>query len=360
MHRNWTKILLAVSLSLNMLLFSGLAYLCYYNLNFSDVKNYLAGIPTGVQVAFINEPQEEVFVSELQEEAFINEPVVIFFASDAREILPVPEASGRIADICKTRLFVQPSLYRFKDNIYDCTQEGLYRFVLPPQEINNRIAYNGDMISLLKSVSWLCVHGNTDDGLGFDEKKTKLMNDRLYVTCGAANIFLRQLLAEFEIKSRLVMGATLDERNSYNNAHSMVEIYGSSGWFVVDMDSGVLFTSEGRYLNFIQLVDAIANGEEYEIVRLENASNIDLSGFIGEFGFNYSMLFETLYSDEVLLRRWYKRVLQVPTIRLNNGKYVFFSPEFQEKRMQQSKYYSPKHVYINEAEWKRIFYGQVL
>lgn len=69
------------------------------------------------------------------------------------------------------------------------------------------------------------------------------------------------------------------------------------------------------------------------------------------------MLFETMYTNEAKLREQYKRVLQVPLIEID-GKYAFYSQEFQDKRKQQSEYYSPIHVYMSKTEWVRTFYGK--
>lgn len=131
----------------------------------------------------------------------------------------------------------------------------------------------------------------------------------------------------------------------------MLEVYYQNRWIVVDIDSGKLFMKDKSYLNFIQLVDAVPS-DDYEIISLNQGPNLDLSGFI-EDGFNYSMISETLYADESQLRKWYKRVLQVPLIETNNG-YAFFSPESSRKRIEQYN----GMFYMDRDEWMKTFYGE--
>lgn len=338
MRKNKLKIALLISLALNLILLSIAAYGIVADRDLS---------PENVRIWIANQ-----FSSAPNRPDFTNEPVVLFMDSNAVEISPVQNYSNQISDIPKAKLFMQPGFYRFKDKVYNCTAGGLYRFALPPQEVYNRIVYDNDMIGILRSIAWLHVHGNRDEALGFEAQKAKLLNDRLYLTCSDISAFTHHLLSEVGLKSRIVSTLTLDEWNSYNNGHTMLEVLVNDDWIVVDIDSGTLFTRNAEYLNLIQLIEAVPD-DEYEIIWLNRAPNLDLSG-TGEAGFNYSMLSEMRYLDEAQLRTWYRRVLQVPMIE-SKGKYLFFCPESQIDRVEQ---YSPAYVYMNRDEWIKTFYGK--
>jgi len=332
MRKDRLKIFLLVSLILNLALVSIIAS----GFDLEDMRGWVGRLLFGTQ-----------------EKVFENKPVVLFFDSEREEISPAHKDGNEATQIPKTELFMQSGFYSFGDEVYDCTRGGLYRFIVPTQEIYNRIVDTGGIIGMLGSIAWLHIHGNSDDQLSFEEKKSKLLDDRLYLTCGAMSVFTRDFLAEFGVKSRVVTSLTLDEWNSYDNGHTMLEVLGSDGWFVADIDSGKLFMKEGKYLNFIELIEA-SPSDDYQIISLNQAPNLDLSGFVDEHDFNYSMIFGTLYVDESQLRKWYKRVLQVPMIEFD-GKYAFFCPASQRKRVEG---YSQVYVYMERAQWIETFYGE--
>jgi hypothetical protein len=66
-------------------------------------------------------------------------------------------------------LFINPGQYSYYGNNYNLEKAGVYRFMYPGVDNEQRIVYNGDVDTLLSSISWIVSHGNSDDGM---EKKT--------------------------------------------------------------------------------------------------------------------------------------------------------------------------------------------
>src|SRR5438552_12716517 len=63
-----------------------------------------------------------------------------------------------------SKLVLPPGRYTVHGRTYAVKREGLYRFLNPTVENQQRIIYKQDPIALLSSVCWLTSHGWRDEG----------------------------------------------------------------------------------------------------------------------------------------------------------------------------------------------------
>ena len=170
----------------------------------------------------------------------------------------------------------------------------------------NFIFYNpNDKIfpkNLLDLISLLTIHGSNDDGqFSFDEM-LKIIEDRpLLISCGTNSIFTQNLLQTVGVKSRLVQSLTFDKWNSYDNGHTLLEVYSKNlgQWFLYDMDGQKVFKKDNKLLNLVELLSYGINN--IDIISVSNQPFLDYSDF------KYFLIGELIENNPT---KWYKRVFQ--------------------------------------------------
>jgi len=251
-------------------------------------------------------------------------------------------------------LIINPGKYFFEDKIYEISSEGLYKFISPQEYNMQRIVYKNNTDALISSVAWIYSHGNSDNRLSIDEINEKAMSGKIFATCGAISNWMKETLEEQNIPVRIVSTLTLEEWNSYDNGHTMVEIYRNeyNGWILYDLDNNAYFEKNNKPLSLIEFTEAVKKNESYKIVKIANDIALDISNFETKQGYNYALLFDHVYGNEESLREWYKRVIQVPMIKENEKSY-FFDNKNKEKILEYSNSYS----YISEQDFFKKFYS---
>jgi hypothetical protein len=252
-------------------------------------------------------------------------------------------------------LIINPGKYIFEENVYELNSEGLYKFISPGEYNMQRIVYKNNTDALISSVAWIYSHGNSDNRLSIDEINNKAMSGKIFGTCGAISNWMKETLEKQNIPIRIVSTLTLEEWNSYDNGHTMVEIYRDeyNGWILYDLDNNAYFEKQNKPLSLIEFIEVVKKNENYEIVKIANDISLDISNFETKQGYNYGLLFDHVYGNEENLKEWYKRVIQVPMIKDNN-EFYFFDNENKEKILEYSNSYS----HINEQEFFKKFYSE--
>lgn len=226
---------------------------------------------------------------------------------------------------------------------------GLYRFVYPPKENQQRIVYDGNLDTLLSGLSWIITFGNYDDSKSNDELTLKAQESKLIITCGRASVWTHDILNKFGVKSRIVTSLTLDEWNSYDNGHTLIEVYRKdyNKWVVYDLDQNVYFERKGTPLSFFEFSNYSSSGS-YEIKYISDDVGADISNFLTEDKkYNYAFFAESLTAFP---KQWYKRAIQVPMIQ--DGDYYYF---FNNNRSRIESY-SDNYKYMRKDRFMERFY----
>ncbi len=249
-------------------------------------------------------------------------------------------------------LVIEPGYWDFHDQTFDLGDEGMYRFIRPGFENQQRIVYGHDIPVLLSSVAWIHSHGNSDNEKTFDEQERKAVSSKLFMTCGSISSFAHDLLKRENIESRIVTMMTLDDLNTYDNGHVMIEVWDDilGKWVVYDLDNNVFFTSDGNPLNLYELLPLVAT-DDYEIEYLSNDARLDVSNFISG-NFDYSLYSESVLADEQSMRDWYKRVIQVMFVK--EGGYYFTNELVHKDRVQS---YSDRYKFLDREEFDKFYAG---
>ena len=250
-------------------------------------------------------------------------------------------------------LIISKGNYQFHGKTYRLDREGLYRFIFPVDENQQRIVYESNLDSLLSSICWIFSHGNIDDGEDFSYVNKKALTSKIFVTCGPLSSWANKFLDNLSIKSRIVSTLTLDPWNSYDNGHILVEIfrYDLNKWVVYDLDNGCFFTCNKKPLSLIEFVESVPLNN-YEIHRLTNRANMDISNFRDrKSNFDFAFIVESRLSNEEKLREWYRHVIQIPLIL--DGKFSYF---FNTEHVKKIQSYSSYHKFLEKDEFMKKFY----
>ena len=251
-------------------------------------------------------------------------------------------------------LLILPGHYAFQNLNYDLTKEGLYRFYLPEIENQQRIVFNGDIDSLLSSIAWIYSHGNSDNNKSIKELDDKVSHSKIFGTCDNISHWIKHILDDQQIKSRVVQTLTVEDWNSYNNGHTMIEVYRHdfNKWVLYDLDNNAYFSANQIPLSLLEFYESI-NKENYNIHFLADDTKNDISNFKGNDGYDYAFLAESINSNENTLRDWYHRVVQVVIISDSENNYYFYD----QKHREQIENYSNQYKFLEYEEFIQKFYN---
>ena len=294
-----------------------------------------------------------------------------WFKEENREVLVLLEREGEVTELEGEpgkegeKLENLPLIVKgenrvvFEEKTYHLHEAGLYRFFVAPHKAQNLILLSpaGSPLSLLRYLSALQIHGNRHDGESLDKLKERLRNETwVSITCGTISSLAVKILREEGFQSRFVSTLTLDEWNTYNNGHSLLEaLFPEDGWVLVDIDFGFLFRESGKFLSTYEFWKSVQEDKKPEFFPLaEKALDPfyhDPFFYPSSRGFNYSLYFRWKWRTMEEKWRWYRRVFQTVGIANEEGKICFFGPE------RKIKEYYEKHLILPEQEWYKKFYA---
>jgi hypothetical protein len=253
-------------------------------------------------------------------------------------------------------LVIAPGRYDFRGKTYDLQKPGLYRFICPFKENQQRIVYDansGDVEALLSGLAWCVSHGNSDNPKSQEELTQKATTGKLFITCSNISQWALHILQSYKIQSRPADSLTLDEWNSYDNGHSMIEVYREDlkKWVLYDLDANVCFLHNKTPLSLVEMIEYAASGD-YEFKLLALDTKLDVSNFKSpKNGYDWGFSAELTRTDEGA-RGWYKRVLQVPLI----GNSFFLTLPTDTDRARVEHYAGAMYTYLTKEEFLKRFY----
>jgi hypothetical protein len=248
--------------------------------------------------------------------AFAGDPPVVYHALlEQTDAIPGTAATAETPRL-PAPLVIAPGRYAFAGRAYDLRKQGLYRFFLPHRDNQQRIVYDankGDVDAFLSALAWIASHGSSDNSKSDEALTQKATTSKLFIICGRVSQWGVYMLAANKLRARRVGSCTLDETNSYDNGHGMIEVWREDlkRWILYDLDNNACFFRGTRPLSLVEMVDSAQSGN-YQIKRLAGDTPLDVSNY-KENGFDWA--FEEEYTNtKTGLPRWYKRVLQVAVI----------------------------------------------
>ena len=286
-----------------------------------------------------------------------NSPIV-YHAVNTKIKIQIPTELNVNSKKLPEKLIIPSGNYTYAGNTYNLLDEGLYRFILPLEKNEQRIVFNGKNIDpLMSAVAWIYSHGNSDNGKSFEEINFKALNSKIFGTCGSISVWIQGILESNNIQSRIVQTLTLDDWNTYDNGHTMIEVYNDDlqKWILYDLDANAYFLKNEIPLSLIEFINAVKN-DNYEIRILANDTTLDVSNFLAKNNYEYAFYAESVFANENTLKIWYKRVIQVPMISENEFSYFTTNNVDERKQMEN---YASHHKFLPVDEFQSKFYGNL-
>lgn len=270
------------------------------------------------------------------------------------EIYPILSSNNIDSLSLPDTLIISSGKYNFYNYTFDLNEEGLYRFIFVDQINQQRIVYDGGNPDvLLSGVTWIYSHGNSDNSKSTEIINKEALSRKIFGTCGSISNWIQQLLDKHNLESRVVATLTLDQWNSYDNGHTMIEVFRNDygKWVVYDLDNNAYFLKDNKPLSLIEFVESVKN-DDYDIKFLASDTTLDISNFKSSSEFDFAFFSEGITANENTLRNWYQHVIQVPLIK-HEGNFYYFDSE----NLERISKYSKKYTYIEKSDFMELFYG---
>lgn len=229
-------------------------------------------------------------------------------------------------------LIVPPGNYFIDGTAYDMTKEGLYRFLNINKNNRQVIVYQNDLLSLLSSLTWMHSHGLMDDPKKYDVLINIAKTRKIHQICGKFSYFCHRILSSLGIPCRVVVLLTLEKWNSYNNGHTLLEVFNGRSWELWDVDQHCYFTKDGDILSAKDFLISCGK-DEYQIKYTTPASAMASNDLDTE-GYDQTLLAEHFLVAPKSKRAWYRHCAQVLLIEVDGIFYFTCSSNEDRKRIE--------------------------
>lgn len=256
----------------------------------------------------------------LRRNFIVNSPVV--YHANYMQVKYLNENTSVVAKPLIDELIIPPGYYEFQRQRYELTQDGLYRFMFPERINEQRIVYAGDIAALMSSLAWIVAHGESDDNLTYSALIEKAKREKLFLTCQSVCEFSFNLLSSLGIPCRLIGTRTLEQWNSYDDGHYLIEVFRKDldKWVIYDLDTDAYFVYDYNPLSLLEFTQHLES-EDYEIHSL--SSDIRAESATPKQRYDFTFLNEGRLST---LKCWYKRVMQLSFIILDQENFSWSLP----------------------------------
>lgn len=251
-----------------------------------------------------------------------------------------PQGSVDVATVAPTgaigsSLVMAPGIYNYNGTAYDCSAEGLYRWLAVNTDTTNRIVYGSDTYALMSALSWLCVHGRSDESLTVAQMEARAKTSKLRLRCGPTVDFCRHILTGRGVTSRIVryitMAPPVAPWAGVDEGHVTMEVQTPSGWVNFDPNNAAYYRDAvGNHVTSRDLIASVADNS-FQIVPLDADSGYEVMPF--ESGkFDVTGWKEITFLRPDGLRTWVRRICQAIGWDHPNGEIWWLLPPGSEGR----------------------------
>lgn len=256
-----------------------------------------------------------------------------FTPAGALDLATIPPASALGAN-----LVMSPGFYSYNSVAYDCTSEGLHRWLVPNSDTTNRIVHGSDLYALMSGLSWLLCHGRSDETLTLAQMEGRAKTSKLRLRCGPTVDFCRHILTGRSITSRIVRYLTMVPPVApwagVDEGHVGMEVQTAGGWLNFDPNNGAYYRDAGgTHLSALDIIASIA-ADTFQISRLDADASSEAMPFEAT-KFDVTGWKEIVFHRDGVdgLRLWLRRIMQaVGWDHPSNGETWWLLPTGSESR----------------------------
>lgn len=244
-----------------------------------------------------------------------NDPALVFH-QDMTEVTALENCGEERCLTLPCSLVIQPNKYQFKSICFNCHEPGIYRFANPQYENRQHLILDvNDPIASVMFVALTCMRGNRDDNLNHSTLECIAQTRFLVMTCGPLVAFAHNLLSQYGIQSRIVHAHTIESLNTYDNGHTMLEVWSEvlSKYVVVDLDKKCIFQRQGIPLSLYEYSNALRTQKEVIYQWATSAIMIDWIGYNERATrYDYSFIEYAVHATQNGRESSLERICQVP------------------------------------------------
>lgn len=294
----------------------------------------------------------------LKEVFSLNKNIVYFESFSLIRLLTPSNEESRFCEIeeISKSLVIKPGFYYFQKEVYDCRVPGVYRFLNPDKENLQRVVLEpGNSLNNIIALSLVSVRGNSDNLKSQEEKLNLACSDFVHLTCTYNCMFLLDILYEEGFDARLVQGHTLENLNSYNNGHSLLETYSGKDnkYVVIDVDKKCIFKRDNTILNLFEVAELLSRNQSLEIINFSNAQMFSYSFTDIKSNYTYSFLEHFNYSSESGIYDVIKRTCQIPLLKKDGKTYASYRNESDIVTISKI---NPNWILTDSITFRKLFY----
>lgn len=263
-------------------------------------------------------------------------------------VYDVPSAPSGTVFPTNSNFYLPPGDYTFQGVHFNCSAEGLYRFVHHGVRTEQRIIHSADLYAFLSAFCWICCHGRGHEGLTPQALNAAAMRSKIRLGCGSTCAWVSYWLNWLQVPNRLCSLLTAETPNNYFDGHVVLEVHDGASWKLFDINRAQYFTRDGQHLSLYDSVP-LNQGQLFEYLDSDSYAVETYTS-----GFDATMFMEMedrLPEDRMY---WTERIYQIPGIHTPAGVY-FYMPPGTESREAWVK--SKGYQVVSEATWLGMFYG---
>ena len=287
-----------------------------------------------------------------------DDPVVATLSNEKAHAVVLETGPDADAKDLPTSLVMEAALYQFHGEIFNCRKPGVYRFSNPQVDNQQRIVLDPEsVLHAALYLSLISIRGNRDDRQSFRKLSKHSTSRLLSMTCGPLSSFIGKICDTINLKTRVISTHTLEATNSYNNGHTLLEVWvpDLSKHVAVDVDKKCFFKSQENYLDVHELCSSVFHQENFSIEYFGSNVRLDAGGFVDpQTGFDYQFLELGVYCSSNGFEQCFRRLCNVPYFSTPDGNvFCAWNDQVEERVLE----IYPDALILSSAEFKERFYG---
>ena len=214
------------------------------------------------------------------------------------------------------------------------------------------IVFRNDLHQLFYSIGSLFIHaGGKHNHLPTGQLLQLASTQLLEVTCGTASRVSEVLLSQVGMQVRQVSFFTLEKWNSYDNGHTLLEIWDSNWnkWRLIDFDLKCEYFAEDNEtpIGLVELVESSS-------FHLKFFGPRQLTGHRGQ-GVDSTFLFQGIFLDNLLAMQWIKQKAQFAVLH-SKGKYLSYIID--DKKLKEAHHLLPNYSFVTKGKFIEYYNSQ--
>ncbi len=245
-------------------------------------------------------------------------------------------------------LIASPRTFQYNSTTYNLNQEGIYKFSVPIQNTTNMIIYDADITSLIASLTYFIVPGQTDEGKTLTQLNSKSLSSRINVLCSTACSWVAALLNSKGFSTRYVRCLRANTPNNFYDGHVMLEVYISGQWRLFDVQLGFSF---GAPLKDIAPVTNTSVFNPMHVFKLYNPAEPMINNV-----YDHASTVDMFMPSLDMVKNFQMDIMQIPGIVHTDGKTYFYMPSGTSSRQSWVEGLSSSYIVVSYATWVSMFY----